>query len=102
MLPGVCPRRCTTSRVWSPTATVSPCSTGRVTGTGRSAASAGWATVVAPVASTTSGSARWWSQCPCVVTTVRTSASPIIASSAGASAAASTSSDSPVAVEVSR
>ena len=33
----------------------------------------------APVASTTSGSARWWSQCPCVVTTVRTSASPISA-----------------------
>ena len=41
------------------------------TGTGRSAASAGCATVTAPVASTTSGSARWWSQWPCVVTTVR-------------------------------
>jgi hypothetical protein len=62
---------------------------------GSSSASAGCATVTAPVASTTSGSARWWSQCPCVVTTVRTSASAMNARSASGSAAASISSASP-------
>ena len=35
MLPGVCPRRCTTSRVYSPTVRVSPCPTVRWTADGQ-------------------------------------------------------------------
>ena len=59
----------------SPTSTRRRRSTGRVTGTPvcsvMASASGAPATTSAPVASTTSASARWWSQCRWVVTTAR-------------------------------
>ena len=72
MLPGVCPRRWITSSVCPPTVTVSPCSTGP-----RAPAPAGRRRRRRARRSSRRsprrprGSARWWSQCPCVVTTVR-------------------------------
>ena len=83
MLPGVCPRRWITSRVCAADGHRVAVLDGALHGHRQiGGVVAAWATVAAPVASTISGSARWWSQCPCVVTTVRRSASPISRGSA--------------------
>jgi len=80
----------------SPNRTVPPSSTSSSAGTGMPGASAGCATVVAPVAARTCSSACQWSGCRWVVTIRCTGVSPIISSSRSGSAAASISSPWPV------
>ena len=60
------------------------------------------ATVAAPVASTTSARARWWSQCWWVVRTWVSPASPISGSRVAEASAASIRTCSPVCLQVSR
>jgi hypothetical protein len=83
--------------VVSPNRTVPPSVTSSSVGTGMPGASAGCATVAAPVAAFTSASACQWSWCWCVVTIRCTGVSPMTASTRSGSAAASISSPCPVA-----
>ena len=106
MEPGVWPVSRITRSEHEPTGMVSPSSTVRVTGTPVcsviASASGAPATTSAPVAATTSASARWWSQCWWVVMTWVSPASPIRGSNVDGSAAASMSTWSPVEAQRSR